>query len=152
MWLERVNSTVHGTTHEIPFERLNHEKLLPVNDHPFKIVKKESRKIARECYVSYLGNKYSVPYQYAGRISEIQISDGKFKVFVDGDQLCEHEIVPGNSRVIKKKEHFKGLYAEILKQNSASRKAIQIPFKFTDVEVESRPLAVYDSLCEGDLR
>ena len=31
------------------------------------IRKKESRKISRDCYISYKGNGYSVPWKYARR-------------------------------------------------------------------------------------
>ena len=149
-WLERVNSSVHGTTHEIPLERFDKEELLPFNEQPYMVIRKENRKISRDCYVSYLGNKYSVPYRFAGRLSEIRISEGMLQVLVDGEQVCEHEIVLGNHRVIRTKEHFQGLLSETLKQNSQCSKAAQIPIKFSDIEVEKRSLAIYDAFCEGD--
>jgi transposase len=148
-WMERVNSSVHGTTHEIPLERFEKEELLPFNQHPYRVIRKEKRKISRDCYVSYLGNKYSVPYRFAGRLSEIHVSEGKLQVLVDGEQVCEHEIIPGNCRVARNKEHFQGLLSEILKQNSQCRKTTQMPIKLSEVEVEIRSLAIYDSFCEG---
>lgn len=148
-WLERVNSAVHGTTHEIPLERFRKEELLPLIQHPYRVLKKEKRKVSRDCYVSYLGNKYSVPYRFAGRLSEIYVIEGKLQVHIDSEQVCEHEIVPGNYRVVRNKEHFQGLMSEILKQNSQCRKASQIPIKLSDVEVEKRSLAIYDAFCEG---
>lgn len=148
-WLERVNASVHGTTHEIPIERLEKEELLPFNELPYMVIRKEKRKISRDCYVSYSGNKYSVPYRFAGRLSEISISEGKLRVLVDSEQVCEHEIVPGNHRVIRTKEHFQGLLSETLKQNSQCRKATQITINFSDIEVEKRSLEIYDAFCEG---
>lgn len=148
-WLERVNSTVHGTTHEIPLDRFKIEELLPLNQHPYRMVRKEKRKVSRDCYVSYMGNKYSVPYRFAGRLSEIHIGEGKLQIYVDNEQLCEHEIIPGNSRVVRNKEHFAGLLSKILKQNSQCRKPPQTPVRVSDVEVEKRPLDVYDTFCEG---
>ena len=35
--------------------------------------RKESRKISRDSFVSYLGNLYSVPYRYAGMTARLQI-------------------------------------------------------------------------------
>lgn len=148
-WLERVNSAVHGTTHEIPLEQFKKEDLLPLNQHPYRVLKKEKRKVSRDCYVSYLGNRYSVPYRFAGRVSEIHVIEGKLHVHIDNEQVCEHEIVPGNCRVVRNKEHFQGLLSEILKQNSQCRKAPQLPIKLSDVEVEKRSLAIYDAFCEG---
>ena len=73
-WLERVNSSVHGTTNEIPIDRLMKENLRSLDDaFIYQIVREEGRKISRDCFVSYQGNKYSVPYQYAGRSATVRI-------------------------------------------------------------------------------
>ena len=63
-WTNRVNGASHGTTHEIPFERLKQENLKNISDiPPYQIRREESRKVSRDCYISYLGNRYSVPYR-----------------------------------------------------------------------------------------
>ncbi|AGF98036.1 Mobile element protein [Methanosarcina mazei Tuc01] len=113
---------------------------------PYKVVHKETRKVSRDCYISFLGNKYSVPYRFAGRTAELQIFEGKFEVYVDYEKICEHEILPGNCRVSRKKEHFQGLLSEILKENSKCKKASQIPLKFSGPEVEKRSLDVYETM------
>ena len=75
-WLARVNSTVHGTTNEIPMERLGKEGLRNFDAvPPYHNIREETRKISRDSYVSYLGNRYSVPYRFAGRNCSLQISD-----------------------------------------------------------------------------
>ena len=151
VWLKRVNSSVHGTTHEIPLERFKEENLILLDQVlPFKVVKMETRKVSKDCYVSYLGNKYSVPYKFAGRPAELHISDGKFQVYIDNESICEHEILSGNCRVIRKKEHFQGLLSEILKQNSVCRNAPKTPLKFSGPEVEKRSLEVYETFSQGD--
>ena len=149
-WLKRVNSSVHGTTHEIPLERLKEENLILLDQvPPYKVVKIETRKVSRDCYVSYLGNKYSVPYKFAGRTAELHVSDGKFQIYIDNENIYEHEIFPGNCRVIRKKEHFQGLMSEILKQNSICRNTSQLPIKFSDPDVEKRSLEVYEAFSQG---
>jgi len=151
-WLERVNSTVHGTTYQIPLERFKEENLsLMEQVPPYKIVLKETRKVSKDCYISFLGNKYSVPYRFAGRIAELQISEGKLEIYVDHDKICEHEILPGNCRVSRKKDHFQGLLSEILKENSKCKKYSQIPLKFSGTEVEKRSLDVYETFSQGGL-
>lgn len=151
-WLERVNSTVHGTTYQIPLERFKEENLNPLGQvPPYKVVHKETRKVSRDCYISFLGNKYSVPYRFAGRTAELQIFDGKLEVCVDYEKVCEHEILPGTCRASRKKEHFQGLLSEILKENSKCKKNSQIPLKFSDPEVEKRSLDVYEIFSQGGL-
>jgi len=49
-WMERVNHSVHGTINEIPYDRLSKENLKPIDTLPeFHIVRKETRKISRDC-------------------------------------------------------------------------------------------------------
>ena len=61
-WLHKVNSQLHGTTHEIPVERLKKESLNPLSTVPGYMTRKEEmRKVSRDSYVSYKGNRYSVP-------------------------------------------------------------------------------------------
>jgi transposase len=48
-WLKRVNSEVHGTTHEIPLERLKVEGLKPLTGvTEYIIIREEKRKISRD--------------------------------------------------------------------------------------------------------
>ena len=99
-WLLRVNSSIQGTTHEIPAEKLKHENLNRLDEvTPYQITKEESRKISPDSHLSYLGNKYSVPYKFAGRTARLQICDTYFSVFVGNEQICRHEIIPGHGRV-----------------------------------------------------
>jgi len=149
-WLALVNSTIHGTTNEIPLERLKEEGLRDFDSvPPYHNFQEESRKISRDSYVSYLGNRYSVPYRFAGRDCLLQISDKTLKIVVGREVICIHEIHQGHGRVSRNKEHFKGLLSEILKQNSAPRSKCSATFRFVEQEVEHRPLSIYDSFCEG---
>jgi rRNA pseudouridine-1189 N-methylase Emg1 (Nep1/Mra1 family) len=75
--------------------------------------------------------------------------NGKFSVIVDGEHVCEHEILSGSGRVSRVKEHFKGLMSDILKENKAAmNKSGQSILKFETVEVEKRSLSVYEALSE----
>ena len=145
-WLLRINSTIHGTTHEIPFERLKNEGLNQIEGVlPYEIIKEESRKISNDAFLSYLGNGYSVPYKFAGRTARLQIQETAFFVFIGNELVCSHEIMPGHGKVSRNKDHFKGLLSEILTQNSASRVKNQSVICFKDPEVEKRPLSFYDA-------
>ena len=150
-WLKRVNSSVHGTTHEIPLERLKIEELKPIDGIPeYLVIREETRTISRDCFISYIGNQYSVPYRFAGREATLAICNGKFSVIVGGEPICEHEILSGSGRVSRVKEHFKGLMSEILKENKAAMsKSGQSILKFESIEVEKRSLSVYEALSEA---
>ena len=116
----------------------------------YLIFREEKRTISKDCFISYLGNFYSVPYRLAGREATLQVIGDKFKVIVGGEQICEHEILAGRARVSRVKEHFKGLLSEIQKENKAAmNKSGQSLLKFESLEVEKRSLSVYESLIEG---
>ncbi len=150
-WLLRVNSSIQGTTHEIPAEKLKHENLNRLDEViPYQITKEESRKISPDSHLSYLGNKYSVPYKFAGRTARLQICDTYFSVFVGNELICRHEIIPGHGRVSRNKEHFKGLLSEILKHNSAPKSKCENVIRFDDPDVEKRSLSVYEAFCRED--
>jgi transposase len=152
-WLDRVNSIPNGTTHEIPTERFKLENLQQLgNIPPYHNLREENRKVARDSFISYLGNRYSVPYKYAGMDARLQISDSAFKVIIGSEEICTHEIQPGHGRVVRVKEHFAGLLSEILKQNCSQRDRSPSVLRFAQTDVEQRPLSVYDFFSGGDNR
>jgi hypothetical protein len=115
---------------------------------PYNVIREESRKITRDAFLSYLGNRYSVPYRFAGRTARLQIHDSTFCVFVGTEKVCSHEIMPGHGKVSHNKDHFKGLLSEILQQSTVSRMKGMNVIYFSDPEVEHRPLSVYDAFCK----
>ena len=150
IWLARINSTIHGTTNEIPMERLSREGLKNYDAvPPYHNIRNESRKISRDSYISYLGNRYSVPYRFAGRNCSLQVSGKTLTVVIGRDVICTHEIRQGHCEISRNKEHFQGLLSEILKQNSNPRAKFSPSFKFIEPEVEQRSLSIYDSFSEG---
>ena len=152
-WLCRVNSVPNGTTHEIPIERFTQENLQKLGNAPsYNNRREESRKISRDSFISYLGNLCSVPYRYAGMTAKLRISDSTFKIIVGSEEICTHEIQPGHGKVVRVKEHFKGLLSEILKQNSSLRDNNPSILRFVDTDVEHRLLSVYDQFGEGNSR
>ena len=146
-WCNRVNATPHGTTNEIPFDRLQQENLKSlIGIPPYLLRREEHRKISREAYISYLGNRYSVPYRYAGREAVVEIQSDQLIVRVGTETVCSHTIVPGHARIIREKEHFSGLLAEAMRCNAQSGTASRPLFRMIGPEVEHRPLSVYEGL------
>jgi transposase len=149
-WLEKVNSRVHGTTHEVPLERLKEENLQPIDGKPEYIVyRTASRKVSRDCFISYLANRYSVPYRYAGREATVRTFHGKLQVLVEGRVVCEHALLPGKGRVARNRKHFKGLLKEIIREGGRPYQKLPLMNFSGDMEVEKRSLDVYDQLGGG---
>ena len=146
-WCNRVNATPHGTTNEIPFDRLQQENLKSlIGIPPYLLRREEHRKISREAYISYLGNRYSVPYRYAGREAILEIQSDQMIVRVGTETVCSHTIVPGHARSIREKEHFSGLLAEVMRCNAQSGAASRPLFRLIGPEIEHRSLSVYEGL------
>jgi len=143
-WLESVNNRVHRTTGTIPKEKSREEGLSSVTGKPvYLIVRIEFRIVSRDCMVSYRGNRYSVPWKYAGRHARILVRDGKLKVEITGEIVCEHEVRAGAGSVIRVKEHFEGLLAEIRGRNlrAHAQRTMKLPAM---PDVEHRSLSIYD--------
>ena len=59
-WLIKINGKIHGTTGEIPQQRLLKERLNPLV-REYIIDKINLRKVEKDCLISYSNNRYSVP-------------------------------------------------------------------------------------------
>ena len=101
-------------------ERWKKESLNPLSSVPAYMTRKEeSRKISRDCYISYKGNRYSVPWKYAGRECRIIGESALVKIEIDSTIVADHAILTGTGRISRKKEHFEGLLKAIRDENSA---------------------------------
>lgn len=153
-WLDNVNNKVHGTTHEIPFDRLPRENLRPISSYPPYIFQKTyERKVSRDCYFSLYGNLYSVPWRYAGRYVDIVVRDGTLHVYADDTVICTHPLLEGKNQRSRQNEHFEGLLNQILDEPCLSPKkklAAQQPH-YQEYPVEERNLELYDTLWEKRL-
>jgi len=96
-WLdETANVRVHGTTGERPIDRLPREQLRPVTGiPPYRPLILERRRVARDSYLSYAGNWYSVPAEYAGREVWVRQTDERVIISVADQVLVDHPLAPG---------------------------------------------------------
>jgi len=136
LWLENVNSRIHGSTGKIPMDLVREENLHPLDSIPeFRFRITEERKVSSDCYVSYKGNRYSVPWKYAGRIATVS-EEGSILKIVIGEDTYEHEILQGTGRISRKEEHFEGLLAALKDRNLHNYR----------MEVEKRDLRKYEEV------
>ncbi len=149
-WMEKVNRLPHGTTKIPPLDRLLEEKLRPFDEKsPYQIIRTEYRKISKDCYFSYMGNHYSVPWKYAGLQTMLRIQNDKMQVFVNGKNICEHVYRQGSGNVVRVKEHFEGLLKEIMQRNQSRHEQRIKNLTITAPPVENRPLMEYEIFSGG---
>ena len=148
-WMRRVDSRPHGTTGVPPLQRLEEERpeLLLLSDKPpYVIVQRFTRKVSKDCFVSFLGNKYSVPWKHAGREATLLVQDGTMGVQVGGEVVCEHQVRAGSGAFVRVRDHQKGLYKEVRSQNLLVHE--RGPPRQSRLQVgpvvEQRSLSVYD--------
>jgi hypothetical protein len=142
---------VHGTTHERPIDRFEREKasLVPTTAQPsFRLEMSLVRVVANDYLVTLDTNRYSVPFRLIGRTVEVKRRDGRVIVLHQGELVAEHEELPGRHQVRVLPEHGPGAIAR------NGRKPRPGPAdgnagRWSDIPVEVRDLAIYDSLTHG---
>ena len=107
-WCDEVaNRKIHGTTGQIPFERLEEEQyyLQPlVIGQPLFVV--ESRKATKTQLISIDGNKYSVPVQFARKQVNYRRFEDQIEL-LDGDEVIDTiELVAGKGKSIVQDRHY----------------------------------------------
>ena len=158
VWCDtKANTRVHGTTGEVPFERLKRENLLSHKGYPpYDTSEVLARKVTRDCYVSFKGNFYSVPWSYGGRAVTVRATpEGVLEIWADGKIVGSHRLCRRKGQTITDPEHFKGLWARTCpppntscekifhaKGNSLYLSGVSIP------QVQQRPLSVYEELID----
>jgi transposase len=156
-WLETVaNRRIHGTTGEVPFDRLPDEGLTPIYDKPdYDTSYVVYRRCSRDCMVSYQGNRYSLPAAYAGQTVMVKATqEGELLVLNrEGEIVACHDMVIGSNQRVVVSEHFAGIPFNSPRRRSAG--ALQVaapdlaPIPWPDAPlVEARSLGAYQDLVE----
>jgi hypothetical protein len=98
VWMEKVNRQIHSTTREVPYERLPQERLLLLDEQPdYDTSYMEDRRVAKDCMLSYRGNRYSVPFRFAGKTVLVRepVSGGRIEIYSDIKVIAAHRLAEG---------------------------------------------------------
>jgi hypothetical protein len=109
VWCGEANRRVHGTTREIPQERFAHEGLTPLNGQPaYDTSYMSHRLVAKDCLVSYRGNRYSVPHAYAGKSVVVRepLDAGTIRIFYQQELITEHQRASGKGEMVVERAHY----------------------------------------------
>jgi transposase len=167
-WLDTVaNVRIHATTREMPFERLKQEHLIPIPSMPYDTSRIESRIATKDCFISYHGNRYSIPFQYVRKALTIKDNcDGWLRIYDQDKLIATHKLGLDKGRMIIDPAHVtglraathrqKGLLKSLAKANQEWRRHLAAPVLLKDVlndvlvEVEKRSLTIYENLIEEE--
>lgn len=92
-WFDNTNLRLHGTIRKVPrelFESQEKNKLKPLPINEFKMSNVGTRKVYHDCHIYVDYSYYSVPFEYAGKEVEIELSDKLLKVFYEGREIAVH--------------------------------------------------------------
>lgn len=152
-----ANVRVHGTTRQVPFDRLPLEGLQPLPEGgSFDTSRIAYRQSSRDCLVSYAGNYYSVPATYVGQQLMVkETAEGSVLIFsLQGDEIARHRLATGRYQRVVLPEHYAGLRTATQRPKRAGAVQIAPPSVplaewLVAPPVEVRPLSVYEDLLEG---
>ena len=156
-WLDTIaNVRIHGTTDEVPFQRLAREGLTSIAVKPdYDTAILIARRASRDCLISYGGNHYSVP-AYAAQPLTVKHTEQDELLIVNerGEEVARYPLSDGRHQRIIVSAHYPALPqpAEALKRAPAVQVSERVPSLAVVLlapAVEARPLSVYDELLEG---
>jgi transposase len=154
-WIQAVaDIRIHGTTREKIIDRFEKEQpflgLLPLSI--YDISEKHIRKVHKDCQLSFNGNRYVVPHEYAGKTVLLKNSDGLLRIFYDDQLIATYQITKDKGQTFGHPQFYQRLKEDrdqlrrkyrkpFLKKARATRGLVKE--KLT-VEVVKRPLSSYD--------
>jgi transposase len=146
---EVANVRVHGTTHRVIREAWQEEQahLQPLAGRlPFPHLPREARRVSRDAYVSYRGNRYSVPWAAVGQEVWVREVGGQVEIQHGEVPLAVHALCAGAHQVVTVPSHHAGLPTAPA-GNPGGKARLEIVLGAPEVEV--RALAAYDVLAGG---
>ena len=111
-WLDKTaNQRVHGTTGKVPDALWKQERpaLRSLPEKEYEYFELLSRKVATDCLISVEGNRYSVPWKYAGSTVSVKNYPDHFAVFSATEKIAEHKKTTEKNQMIILREHYDGL-------------------------------------------
>lgn len=147
----RYNDSVHSTTRQKPVERLELERsyLKTLPEHPYSYTMTHNRTASKDVLVSFEGNRYSVPAEFALKKVKLKATPSEVLVFSKvGTLVASHLRRPKGAGVtVMDPAHYADLPGADLAFTHLERLQEMGISPFT---VERRPLSVYAEVTDGD--
>ena len=141
-WCNKVNAKEHGTTGDIPFERMKKERLNPLI-REYIIDKINLRRVQKDCLISYGGNQYSVPAEYTGKDVAVVTLGNTLAVYHEGKQVAVHRISYQKKDMVVNPIHYRRL---TVKQSFDVENTLLEGDDVIDIPVTNHDLSVYDEV------
>jgi transposase len=142
-WLtETANTRIHGTTGEVPRERLAKEisHLIPLTCEPYVPIISLGRKISHDGYISYNGNDYSVPEGLSSKEVKVRATLDEVYLYQKDKLIASHPVMDGKGERRLAPEHRRNLKLYLRRHDESSGGISEF------VEVQRRPLETYEAV------
>lgn len=99
------------------------------------------RKVEKDCLISYAGNKYSVPSEYACKYVTVVVLDNMLAAYYEGKQVALHLLSYHKNTMTVNKQHYRKMLVRqsFDTENTLLHNAGTVDFKPLDID-----LGVYD--------
>ncbi len=158
-WLKKKDERVHGTTHEIVSKRFSREQsclqALPVLvfDTSYRIY----RNVHKDCTFRFEANRYVVPHSLVDQQVILRVKDKTLRVFSNDHFIVAYHIPDSKGELVQDKRFYEALRRDkamnVRKYHSSSRpkgqarRTISPSKPWYEMDVEVRPVSVYDRAC-----
>ena len=156
-WLSGVaNVRLHGTTYEVPMVRLEWEKesLGSLQVPPYDLSMVSSRRSSKDSFISYGGNRYSVPAAYALSLLTVrETPEGILEIYAGLDCIARHDLVAGRHQSVVDPSHLEPLWQALKGRSVDEPRPVVGPRLGPEVrepQVEVRSLDLYEALTKGE--
>ena len=139
-WLIKINGKIHGTTGEIPQQRLLKERLNPLV-REYIIDEINLRKVEKDCLISYSNNRYSVPSEYVGKYVTVVVLDNMLAAYYEGKQIALHRLSYHKNDMVVNKNHYRQI---LVKQSFDIENLLLKNANIVDFNPLNINLGVYD--------
>ena len=135
--------------------RLAQEALRPVNSVPYDLSMVSTRRSSKDGFISYGGNRYSVPAGYAlSQLTVRETPEGRIEVYAALECVARHELAAGRHQSIVDPAHFEALWQALRDRQGPDQVVLAGPRlgpEVTEPQVEVRSLDLYEALAQGDV-
>ena len=139
-------------------ERWAREELTSLDGHPdYDTSYVSHRLVAKDCTFSYRGNRYSVPYAYAGKsvLVRVGLDTGSIRIFHQNECAAEHRLASGKGAIVADVTHYGNLPRRspvpVVSTRTVAAELVPVPglgLHHPIPEVEMRPLSIHQPFCE----
>jgi len=159
-WLCQKDERIHGTTHEQVSVRYHRERphLNGLPPHPFDTSWRIYRNVHKDCMVRFEGNSYRVPHDLVGKQVLLRVKERRMRIFDDDRMIVVYEIPETRGNLIQEQRFYDALkndlemnrrkYGGAKRTKGRARQTLSPSKPEFDMDVEVRPLTVYDQATE----